>query len=158
MTESPVFRHLLIVLMLALTPLAASADVLSSVNKVRAQGCPGRHGTGGPLRESSKLDAVAKQDEVAVAPDDLEKLARAYAQAGQPLPRSQEQLRALTTSLLREKTITHLVDLTAGPDPDAENDDEVEAAVESAEAAALAGLFLWLAARLFSSEKIIFGR
>ena len=84
------------------------------------------------------LDAVAKQDEVTVAPDDLDKLARAYAQAGQPLPRSQEQLRALATSLLREKTITHLVDLTAGPDPDAENDEE-EAAVENAEAAALAG-------------------
>jgi uncharacterized protein YkwD len=61
MTESPVLRHLLMVLMLALTPLAASADVVSSVNKVRAQGCPGRHGIGGPLRESSRLNAVAKQ-------------------------------------------------------------------------------------------------
>jgi trigger factor len=83
------------------------------------------------------LDAVAKQDEVTVAPDDLDKLARAYAQAGQTLPRSQEQLRALATSLLREKTITHLVDLTAGPDPDVENEEEM--AVQSAEAAALAG-------------------
>lgn len=61
MTESPVLRHLLMGLILALTPLAASADVVSSVNKVRAQGCPGRHGTGGPLRESSRLDAVARQ-------------------------------------------------------------------------------------------------
>ncbi len=84
------------------------------------------------------LDAIAKQDEVTVVPDDLDKLARAYAQAGQPMPRSQEQLRALATSLLREKTITHLVDLTAGPDPDAENDEE-EVAVANAEAAALAG-------------------
>jgi trigger factor len=83
------------------------------------------------------LDAIAKQDEVTVTPDDLDKLARAYAQAGQPRPRSQEQLRALATSLLREKTITHLVDLTAGPDPDAENEEEV--AVENAGAAALAG-------------------
>lgn len=84
------------------------------------------------------LDAVAKQDEVTVSPEDLEKLARAYAQAGQPIPRGQEQLRALATSLLREKTITHLVDLTAGPDPDEENEAE-EVAVENAEAAALAG-------------------
>jgi uncharacterized protein YkwD len=61
MTESPLLRHLLMLLMLALTPLSASADVVSSVNKVRAQGCPGRHGAGGPLRESSRLDAVAKQ-------------------------------------------------------------------------------------------------
>jgi trigger factor len=84
------------------------------------------------------LDAIAKQDEITVEQDDLEKLARAYAQAGQQLPRSQEQLRALATSLLREKTITHLVDLTAGPDPDAQNEEE-EVAVENAEAAALAG-------------------
>jgi uncharacterized protein YkwD len=48
-------------LMLALTPLCASADVVSSVNEVRAQGCPGRHGAPAPLRESSRLDAVAKQ-------------------------------------------------------------------------------------------------
>lgn len=84
------------------------------------------------------LDAVAKQDEVTVSPEDLEKLARAYAQAGQPIPRGQEQLRALATSLLREKTITHLVDLTAGPDPDEENEEE-EVAEANAEAAALAG-------------------
>ena len=84
------------------------------------------------------LDAIAKQDEVTVSPEDLEKLARAYAQAGQPIPRSEEQIRALATSLLREKTITHLVDLTAGPDPDEENEEE-EVAVENAEAAALAG-------------------
>ncbi|MGH8208623.1 MAG: CAP domain-containing protein [Steroidobacteraceae bacterium] len=61
MTESPVLRHLLMVLMLALAPLAASADIVSSVNKVRAQGCPGRHGGAGPLRENSRLNAVARQ-------------------------------------------------------------------------------------------------
>ncbi len=90
------------------------------------------------VKRQLALNAIAKQDEVTVAPDDLDKLARAYAQAGQPMPRSQEQMRALATSLLREKTITHLVDLTAGPDPDAEKDEE-EVAVENAEAAALAG-------------------
>jgi trigger factor len=90
------------------------------------------------VKRQLALNAIAKQDEVTVAPDDLDKLARAYAQAGQPMPRSQEQMRALATSLLREKTITHLVDLTAGPDPDAEKGEE-EVAVENAEAAALAG-------------------
>ncbi len=89
------------------------------------------------VKRQLALNAVAKQEEVTVAQDDLEKLARAYAQAGQALPRSQEQLRALTTSLLREKTITHLVELTAGPDPEAENEEEI--ALENAEAAALAG-------------------
>lgn len=83
------------------------------------------------------LNAIAKQEEVTVEQDDLENLVRAYAQAGQSIPRGEEQLRALTSSLLREKTITHLVNLLAGPDPDEENEEEV--AVENAEAAALAG-------------------
>jgi uncharacterized protein YkwD len=60
MTDLPAFRHLVVV-MLALTPLSASADVLSSVNKVRAQGCPGRPGGEVPLRENSRLNTVAKQ-------------------------------------------------------------------------------------------------
>ena len=84
------------------------------------------------------LDAVAKQEEISVTQEDLERVARVYAQAGQPLPRKEEQLRALRTSLLREKTVTHLVELTAGPDPDAENADE-EVSLANAEAAALAG-------------------
>ncbi len=84
------------------------------------------------------LDAVAKQEEISVTQEDLERMARVYAKAGQPLPRREEQLRALRISLLREKTVTHLVELTAGPDPDAENADE-EVSLANAEAAALAG-------------------
>jgi uncharacterized protein YkwD len=61
MTESPVLRHLLVVTLLALAPLTAAADIVSSVNKVRAQGCPGRHGGVAPLRETRQLDAVARQ-------------------------------------------------------------------------------------------------
>lgn len=61
MTESPALRHFLLIAMLALMPLDASADVVSSVNKVRAHGCPGSHGGEAPLRQNSRLDAVAKQ-------------------------------------------------------------------------------------------------
>ena len=61
MTDSTALRHLPIVMILALAPLTGRADVVSSVNKVRAQGCPGRHGGVAPLRESSRLSAVAKQ-------------------------------------------------------------------------------------------------
>jgi uncharacterized protein YkwD len=61
MTESPALRYLLLVLMLALRPLDASADVVSSINKVRAQGCPGGRGGQVPLRQNSRLDGVAKQ-------------------------------------------------------------------------------------------------
>jgi trigger factor len=84
------------------------------------------------------LNAIAKKENVTVDQDDVEKLARAYAQAGQSIPRSEEQLRALSSSLLREKTITYLVNLTAGPDPDEENEEE-EVAVEDAGADALVG-------------------
>jgi len=59
MTEWLRLRQL-IVSMLLLTPLAASADVVGSVNKVRTHGCPGQRGGEVPLRESSRLNAVAK--------------------------------------------------------------------------------------------------
>src|SRR6266568_2558042 len=87
------------------------------------------------------LDAVMKQEEITVAPEEIEALARAYTQMGQPLPRTDAQLRALAQSLMREKTVTRLVELTAGPDPDAENEDAEaeEATLANAEAAALAG-------------------
>jgi uncharacterized protein YkwD len=61
MTDSPTFRHFLIATMLVLVPLSAAADVVSSVNKVRAQGCPGGRGGKVSLRENSRLNAVAKQ-------------------------------------------------------------------------------------------------
>jgi uncharacterized protein YkwD len=61
MTESPVLRHLLVLTLLALAPLTAAADIVSSINKVRAQGCPGRHGAEAPLRQTRQLDAVARQ-------------------------------------------------------------------------------------------------
>jgi uncharacterized protein YkwD len=61
MTESPVLRHLLVLALLALAPLTAAADIVSSVNKVRAQGCPGKRGGEVPLRETRQLDAVARQ-------------------------------------------------------------------------------------------------
>lgn len=87
------------------------------------------------------LDEVAREEKVEITPEDLEALFNAYAQAGQELPRSEEQIRALAISFRREKTITRLVELTTDPDPDAETDEELEeeASVEHAEAAALAG-------------------
>jgi uncharacterized protein YkwD len=60
MTDSFRLRQLF-VSMLLLTPLIAYADVVSSVNKVRTHGCPGQLGGEIPLRENSRLNAVAKQ-------------------------------------------------------------------------------------------------
>ena len=66
------------------------------------------------------LDEVAEQEKVAVSAEELETLVRAYAQAGQNIARSEQQLRALAISYRREKAITRLVELTTDPDPDAE--------------------------------------
>ncbi len=87
------------------------------------------------------LDEVANEEKIEITPEDLEALFNAYAQAGQELPRTEEQIRALAISYRREKAITRLVELTTDPDPDAEEDEELEeeTSVENAEAAALAG-------------------
>jgi uncharacterized protein YkwD len=61
MTDSPLFRQFLVTIILALTPLGASANIVDSINKVRAHGCPGGHGGESPLRENSRLNAVARQ-------------------------------------------------------------------------------------------------
>lgn len=83
------------------------------------------------------LDEVAQAEEISVAPEELESLYRAYAQAGQQLDRSEEQIRSLLFAYRREKTITKLVDLIAGPDPEERSANEQS--IENAEAAALAG-------------------
>ncbi len=87
------------------------------------------------------LDEVANVEDIQITPEDLEALFNAYSQAGQELPRTEEQIRALAISYRREKAITRLVELTTDPDPDAETDADLEeeTSVEHAEAAALMG-------------------
>ncbi len=79
------------------------------------------------------LDEVARQEDIKVEPQELEALVQAYAQAGEPIARSEQQLRALAVNYRREKAISRLVELTTDPDPDAES---VEASVESTPAEA----------------------
>ncbi len=91
------------------------------------------------------LEEVARREKITVEPEELEALFNLYAQAGQNLPRTEAQIRALAASYQREKTLTRLVELTTDPDPDAETspEEEVEeteeATIENAQAAALAG-------------------
>ena len=87
------------------------------------------------------LEAVAEKEEIEVTPEEVESLFRAYAQIGQNLPQSEEQIRAIASSLRREKAITKLVALTTDPDPDEEIEEqaEEEASIANAEAAALTG-------------------
>jgi len=83
------------------------------------------------------LDEVARTEGISVEPEELEALFNAYTQAGQELPRTENQIRALFISYRREKAITQLVEMTTDPDPDVAL--EKEASEENAEAAALAG-------------------
>ncbi len=82
------------------------------------------------------LDAITRQEEIKVEPEELESLLRAYEQIGQPL-RSEGQLRALAASLLREKTVSRLVELTTDPEPVEEAEEEA-ASIDNASAAAAA--------------------
>ena len=102
------------------------------------------------VRRQLVLDAVAKQEDVGVLPEEIEAVFQAYAQAGQPLQQTEGQIRALVASYRREKTVSRLVELTTDPDPedetaivDAEGEEgvggEEEVSIINAEAAALAG-------------------
>src|SRR5262249_37892088 len=87
------------------------------------------------------LAEIARKEDINVAPEELEALYNAYTQMGQPLSRTEAQLRALAINYQREKALTHLLELTTDPDPDVESDAETseEAIIANAQAAALAG-------------------
>ena len=93
------------------------------------------------VKRTLVLDEIAKQENIGIEASELEQIFRIYAQAGQELPQTEEQVRALAVSYRQEKTLSILVDLTADPDPDAESAPEEtdETAIENAEAAALLG-------------------
>lgn len=89
------------------------------------------------VRQQLVLDELTKREEIQVAPEELESIFSFYAQMGQPLPQSEEQIRGLARSLLREKAISRLLELTTEPDPDEVVEKENEEA-EASEVAALA--------------------
>ncbi len=91
------------------------------------------------------LEAIAEREEIRVEPEEIEALYNAYAQVGQELPRTEEQIRSLMLSYRREKTLSRLIELTTDPDPDAADEAETEQelaeenAIANAEAAAIVG-------------------
>jgi trigger factor len=91
------------------------------------------------VKRTLVLDEVAQKENINVEAAELEQIFRAYAQAGEELPQTEAQIRALAISYRQEKTLSRLVELTTDPDPDAESyvEEAEEAAVENAEAAAL---------------------
>ncbi len=64
------------------------------------------------------LDEVARQEQIEVSPEEVEGVYRMYAQAGQNLPRSEGQIRALIVALRREKALSRLVELATHSESD----------------------------------------
>ncbi len=93
------------------------------------------------IKRQLLLEEVATRENITVQPEEIEALYNAYAQMGQQLPRTQEQIRSLMISYRREKALSHLIELTTDPDPDAESETEAEqeASIANAEAAAVVG-------------------
>src|SRR5213082_2192385 len=61
MTDPRIRCQIRLLLVALLAPLAAAADVIDYVNSVRRHGCGGHAGGLVPLRESTRLDEVARQ-------------------------------------------------------------------------------------------------
>ncbi|GCE18526.1 trigger factor [Dictyobacter kobayashii] len=93
------------------------------------------------IKRQLVLEQIATDENITVEPAEIEALFNAYEQIGQPLPKTEDQIRSLMLSFRREKTLTRLIELTTDPDPDAESEEAAEddAAIANAEAAALAG-------------------
>jgi FKBP-type peptidyl-prolyl cis-trans isomerase (trigger factor) len=85
------------------------------------------------------LDEIAQLEQISVQTEEMEALFQAYAQMGQELPTTEEQVRSLMMSYRLEKAFNRLLELTTDPDPDAESEAEAESSIVNAEAAALAG-------------------
>ncbi len=88
------------------------------------------------------LEEIARREDIQIQPEELEMLFNTYAQLGQELPRTEDQIRALAISYRREKAITRLIELTTDPDPDEISEDEAledESAIANASAAAQVG-------------------
>jgi len=93
------------------------------------------------VKRQLMLDAVARQEHIGIDPQEIEAVLQLYSQAGQPLPNTEDQVRALAINYRREKTLNFLVDLVAGPDPESElatSEEEEVASIDNALVAAQA--------------------
>jgi trigger factor len=91
------------------------------------------------IKRQLVLEEIAKEEHIAVQVEEVEALISSYEQIGQPLPKTEQQIRNLMLSYRREKTLARLIELTT--DQEEEESEEVPeeaTAIANAEAAALA--------------------
>jgi trigger factor len=91
------------------------------------------------IKHQLVLDEIARKESIAVTQEEIEAVFNAYAQMGQELPKTEEQIRSLALNYRREKTLMRLVELTTNPDLDADKEAQAEKSIVNAEAATLAG-------------------
>lgn len=84
------------------------------------------------------LEQLAVEEDIKVEANEIEALFNAYEQIGQPLPRTEDQIRSLMISFRREKALSRLIELTTDADEDEDENAAIEdeAVTESAEEAA----------------------
>ena len=85
------------------------------------------------VKQQLVLDEIGKQEEIKVTLDEVQQLFNLYAQVGQSLPQTEEQVRSVASSMQREKTIARLLELTTDPDPDEVKEEVAEETSEAAE-------------------------
>lgn len=85
------------------------------------------------VKQQLVLDEIAKREDVQISPDEIERVLRLYVQMGRELPQTEDDLRVMASSIRREKTIAHLLELTTDSDED-EGESEPEVTVEGSSA------------------------
>jgi trigger factor len=85
------------------------------------------------VRQQLVVDEVIRKEKITVAPEEIETVFRLYAQMGQTLPQTEAQIKSVASSLVRQKAVERLIELTTDPDPDevAEDSEDVETVVSA---------------------------
>ncbi len=83
------------------------------------------------VKQHLVLEEVGKKEEIKVSLEEVEHLFNLYAQMGQPLPQTEEQVRSVASSMQREKILSRLLELTTDPDPDEVKEETAEEAFET---------------------------
>lgn len=90
------------------------------------------------IKRQLVLEEIAQQEKISVQPEEIEALFNSYEQVGQPLPKTEEQVRSLMLNYRREKTLARLMELTTDREEESEDLIEEATAIANAEAAVLA--------------------
>jgi trigger factor len=90
------------------------------------------------IKRQLVLEEIAQKEKITILPEEIEALFSSYEQMGQPLPKTEDQIRSLMVNYRREKTLARLLELTTDREEESEDLLEEATAIANAEAAVLA--------------------